>query len=114
MSKFLNKIMGNAAEDMACEFLKKKKYKIKSRNFTTKIGEIDIVAEYKDTIVFVEVKYRSSDMFGRPAEAVNIKKQFKIRKVAEQYLLKSKSKLTPRFDVIEILGNDVNHIEGCF
>jgi putative endonuclease len=114
MTKIFNKVVGNSAEDKAVNYLKKKKYKIKERNYTTKIGEIDIIAEYKDFIVFVEVKFRIDDSFGRPSEAVNSSKQYKIRRSAEQYILKYKIKKNPRFDVIEILGDDINHIENCF
>ena len=114
MSKIFNNLVGKNAEDIACKYLKNKKYKIKSRNYTIKLGEIDIIAENKDFIVFIEVKYRSSDAFGRPCEAVDSKKQYKIRRIAEQYILKHKINLIPRFDVVEVLDGEINHIEDCF
>ena len=94
---------------------KNHKYKILERNYSTKIGEIDIVAEKNNTIVFIEVKMRETCAFGRPSEAVNTFKQAKIRRVAEEYLIRNR--LTDsqiRFDVLEVIGQDVNHIENAF
>ena len=114
MLKQFNKVVGDAGEEKAVAYLKKHKYKIIKCKYTCKIGEIDIIAEYKDFVVFVEVKYRKDDSFGRPAEAVNSAKQHKIRRMAESYMLKFRVNKIPRFDVIEILGEEINHIEGCF
>ena len=85
------------------------------QNYTTKIGEIDIIAQTKDIVVFVEVKARNTVRFGYPREAINAQKQQKIRTVATQYMLANKlmnSKV--RFDCIEILGDAITHIENCF
>lgn len=71
--KRLNYLKGKKQEAIAQNFLKKKGYKILESNFSTKIGEIDIVANDKNVIVFVEVKYRTTDGFGLPREAVNRK-----------------------------------------
>lgn len=107
--------IGRDKESIAVAFLKKNGYKIMERNYTCKIGEIDIIASIKNIIVFVEVKYRQNEFFGLPREAVNSFKQRKIRNVASFYL-KWKGKLNSncRFDVIEILGDNVSHIENCF
>lgn len=114
-NKRYNKVTGDNAEELATAYLKKKHYKILERKFKNKIGEIDIIAKDKDVIVFVEVKYRSSDYFGLPREAVNEYKQRKIRMVATSYLKKDRTLSVPcRFDVIEILGEEITHIENCF
>lgn len=71
-SKQFNKVTGDSAEELAVKFLKKKHYKIIETKYKNKIGEIDIIAKDKNILVFVEVKYRSSDYFGLPREAVNL------------------------------------------
>ena len=114
-AKTKNKVTGDIGETLACNYLVKKKYKILERNYRSVIGEIDIIAKYKKTIVFIEVKRRLSEKFGRPSEAVNAVKQFKIRSVASGYL-KHKNLLDKscRFDVVEILDDKINHIENAF
>lgn len=74
--------LGIKGEELAVKFLKKKGYRIISRNFKSPIGEIDIIAEDLGTFVFVEVKTRSDESFGYPFEAVNYKKREKLRRVA--------------------------------
>lgn len=107
--------LGREKEEVACKFLKSKGYKILERNFTCKIGEIDIIATIDNIIVFVEVKYRQNEYLGLPREAVNYYKQRKIRNVATVYLkFKNKFENTCRFDVIDILGDKITHIENCF
>ncbi len=64
------KLLGKRGEDLAVTFLKKQGYKILERNFQKGYGEIDIVAQEKDTLVFVEVKTRTSTEFGSPLEAI--------------------------------------------
>lgn len=114
-SKRLNKIKGNKGEEIASNFLKKNKYKILERNYSNKIGEIDIIAEKNGVIVFVEVKERETLTFGRPVEAVDGRKQNKIRRTAEVYLMsKRKNWVDVRFDVVEILGDEINQIENAF
>ena len=113
--KELNHVLGVQGELLAKDFLTKKGYKILKLNYKTKIGEIDIVAKFKDTYVFVEVKDRQTKRFGMPREAVTPYKQNKIRTVATQYLLANKlmdSKV--RFDCVEILGDTITHIENAF
>ena len=94
---------GALAEDKAGEFLKTNGYKILHRNYRTKLGEVDIIAKDKDTFCFVEVKFRSSDKFGKGFEAVNGKKQIQIAKAALSFL-KEKKLLdkSARFDVVSL------------
>lgn len=113
-----NPKVGVSGEAKACEYLKKNGYKILQTNYKNKIGEIDIICYDKsqEEIVFTEVKSRSSLVFGLPSEAVDFRKQNKIRNTASFYLLsnqKYESKL--RFDVIEILNGEIlNHIKDAF
>lgn len=113
-----NKITGDLGEKLACEYLIKNNYTILETNFTTKIGEIDIIAKEDDIVVFVEVKTRKGSKYGRPHEAVNYKKMQKIIKVAENYILyKNKDDVQYRFDIIEVLLNEaskINHIKDAF
>ena len=106
---------GNAGEDAACAYLMQHGWTILDRNVRRGRGEIDIVARRKDTVAFVEVKRRSGLGYGRPAEAVNREKQTRIAHAAALYMQEnglSDSKL--RFDVIEILPGEIQHIEGAF
>ncbi|MGD9901392.1 MAG: YraN family protein [Spirochaetales bacterium] len=115
MGKFLNKVTGTKGEILATEYLKKQKYKIIETNYTTKLGEIDIIAKDDDTLVFVEVKTRSTKAFGLPREAVTPYKQHKIRLLATQYLKANKLLQEKcRFDVIEILDTEITHLKNCF
>ena len=115
MEKRFNRVKGLAGEKKAVEYLKKSKYKILETNFTCKQGEIDIIALKNDYIVFVEVKARETLEYGNPSEAVNTLKQNKIRSSAEIYLIKNKKMENPcLFDVIEIHGEKINHIENAF
>lgn len=113
--KQFNYTKGKTGEELACEFLKKKKYKILEINYANSIGEIDIITTDKNTIVFVEVKFRQSAVFGLPMEAVDRRKQNKIRKTATVYL-KQNSFFDKeiRFDVISILDEEITHIENAF
>lgn len=121
MSKKENIEKGRLGEEAAVAYLKKKRYKILDINFRCKIGEIDIVARDKSTIVFVEVKSRQSRQYGYPSQAVNYYKQRKVSKVALYYLQNKKLfnyDYNVRFDVVEILeylqDMKVNHIVNAF
>ena len=103
---------GRFGEDAAAEYLMRNGYRIIERNFSCNLGELDIIARRGDTMVFAEVKTRTGDIFGRPAEAVGAEKQKHIKRVAEIFL--NRRKLHPlkmRFDVLEI---SINHIEDAF
>ncbi|KKQ37877.1 MAG: hypothetical protein US53_C0007G0016 [Candidatus Woesebacteria bacterium GW2011_GWA1_37_7] len=101
--------IGRAGEDYSVKFLKKQGYKILSRNFRTSIGEIDIIAFDKDTLVFVEVKMRSTIKYGFPEEAVTTRKLRTIKRVADVFIKKHKyGKVKYRIDVMSILINNRN------
>lgn len=110
-----SKTYGKVSEILAVKYLKQKKYKILETNFTTKCGEIDVIAMYKKLIIFIEIKARHTQKFGAPREAVTLYKQNKIRTVAQEYLIVNN--LTQnyiRFDVIEINNDEIIHLENCF
>lgn len=117
MAKRDNKIKGKSGERLACAYLKKHGYEIFHKNFTTEIGELDIVVSDGYTLVFVEVKMRLNDAYGTPAEAVDYHKQRKISEVAAQYIKKFRFFGVPvRFDVVEVYAEDkrINHIVNAF
>ncbi len=115
VTKVRNKINGDSGEIEATNFLKAKGYIIVKTNYKTKLGEIDIIALQKNVIVFVEVKKRETLAFGRPCEAVDFRKQQKIRNCAQLYLMQTnKTENDVRFDVIEIVGSEITHIENAF
>lgn len=88
---------------------------ILEKNYRTHVGEADIICFKDGYVVFVEVKTRVNDEFGAPSEAVDIKKQRKYIKVAEEYLIRTeKTDSMVRFDVIEIESGKINHIENAF
>jgi putative endonuclease len=98
--------VGRTGEEIALKYLRRKKYEIVETRFRFARGEIDIIARDRKTLVFVEVKMRMSDAFGRPEEAVTPGKQQQIRKVAQGYLLKRRlADVDCRFDVISIRQN---------
>lgn len=101
-----NIIRGRQGENIAREYLEKSGYKIIDTNWHySKNAEIDIIAEDKDTIVFIEVKTRTSLNFGHPFEAISKEKIEKINNAALAYLkLYEKSYKNYRFDGIAIIG----------
>jgi len=100
---------GKESESIAVRHLKKNGYKILEQNYRNKLGEIDIIAKDKGTLVFVEVKGRKSGLFGNPKWAVTPKKQRKISMVALYYLKATKQhNVKARFDVVSIVSAEEN------
>lgn len=117
MSPSVNKRqMGTSYELKAETYLREKGYKILETNFRNRSGEIDIIAKDGEYFCFIEVKYRTTNDYGNPLEAVDFRKQNQIRKVAMYYLMKNKlSEWTPcRFDVIAFEGEKMTHVENAF
>lgn len=113
--KKLNKVVGTQGETLAAKYLESKGYEIIKRNYKNDYGEIDIIAAHDGYLIFVEVKTRSSLVFGFPSEAVDAHKRRKISQVASVYIRYNKLYDLPvRFDVIEICGEEINHIEDAF
>jgi len=97
--------IGKEGESIAVRYLKKQGYKIVEQNYRSKVGEIDIIAKDKKTLVFVEVKTRRSRSFGSPKWAVTPKKQKAISMTALYYLkMTNQTGANARFDVVSILA----------
>ena len=98
---------GRKNEALAVKHLKKKGYKIVDQNYRTKLGEIDIIARHRGTLVFVEVKARRSAKYGAAKAAVTPQKQRKISMVALAYLKATgQMQAAARFDVVSIDYDD--------
>ncbi len=111
MSLF-KKTLGREGEDRAARFLAKKGYKILERNYSTRSGEIDLVALHNGEVVFVEVKTRTSDAYGAPELAVTPQKQSRMIKAALGYIKSKKLHQMPcRFDVVAITASAENGVE---
>jgi putative endonuclease len=97
--------LGVRGEKLACRYLKRNGYKILFRNFRGRTGgEIDVVCRDNDTLVFVEVKTRTREDFGRPFEAVNREKQRRISRGALAWLrMLDDPDILFRFDVVEVI-----------
>ncbi len=104
--------LGNEAEDLACEFLIEKGFIILERNYYAGHSEIDIIAEDGEIVVFIEVKMRSSKVFGSPIEFVNEAKVEHVYNAAEHWVQQTQSfNRSLRFDVIGILNKKGNQPE---
>ncbi len=109
-----NKKKGNFGEALAKEHLEKLGYNILEVQYLTPLGEIDIIAKDKETLVFIEVKYRESLEKGHPLEAITKAKQNKIIKTAYYYIVENNIEANIRFDAIGILNKELTHIENAF
>lgn len=114
------KELGNWGEDLAVEYLISKGYKILIRNFRTSHGELDIVAEKNDFLLFVEVKTRTSHSYFYPEDSVTRRKQMHLLQAAEQFLSSQNGKFVSwQFDVIAIDFDEqkkvhIEHFENVF
>lgn len=107
--------VGSRQEGIAAEYLKKNHYEILECNYRCKLGEVDIIARDGKYLVFVEVKYRKNLKMGSPLEAVGSRKQNRIRRVCEWYLMEKRLLDIPvRFDVIGILGQEIVLVKNAF
>ena len=117
-----NKLSGAWGEALAAEYLRKKRYKILAAGYRSRFGEIDLIAQDKKYLLFVEVKLRKNSDFARAMEYVDRRKQDRLRVTASMYLSENPTKLQPRFDVIEIYAPEgtetanpeINHMEDAF
>ena len=117
-----SKLTGAWGEAIAAEYLRKKHYRIIANGFHSRFGEIDLIAQNRKFLVFVEVKLRKSANFAKAREYVDAKKQDKLRITASLYLSLNPTNLQPRFDVIEIYAPEgtattapeIYHMEDAF
>ena len=109
---------GREAEDKAAKWIEKNKgYTVIDRNYRSPSGEIDIIAKDRETVVFIEVKFRKETSYGYPAEAVTRIKQERIIKTAMRYIQENGGE-TIRFDVAELIDNKgvtyIRYTENAF
>ena len=114
-----NKIKGNFGENLAAKYLENLGYKIIERNWRySRYGEIDIIALYKDSLVFVEVKSRKSTAFGHPFEAIDEKKYKQVHAIAQAYMAQCDFKYKNcRIDGISVILSappQIEHLKNIF
>ena len=116
-------ITGKSGEDRVVSFLRKQGWGVVKRNYQCRFGEIDIIAEKEQYIIFVEVKTRKENSLVSASDAVDIIKQQKIMLTAQDYMRKTDTHLQPRFDVAEVTvkektdgskGYCLKYIENAF
>lgn len=116
------KLLGRWGEEQAQRYLMKKHCRILGLNYGCRLGEIDIIAEHKGTVLFVEVKTRASAHFSAAREAVNAAKQHRILSAAGLWLSENGDDRPARFDVIEVYAPEgietkhpkIVHLENAF
>ena len=96
------KTIGDKGESFAARLYEKSGYTVVKRNYHSRYGEIDLIAESDAEICFVEVKTRNLSSLGNPAEAVDYRKQKKLTLTAMKYLSEGECFKQPRFDVLEV------------
>jgi len=117
-----NNLVGAWGEALAADYLRNKRYKIIACGYACRFGEIDLIAENREYLVFVEVKVRKNAAFAQAREYVNRRKQDRIRMTASIYLSQKQTLKQPRFDVIEIYAPEgirtsrpeIIHMEDAF
>ena len=107
--------LGASGEDRVAAWYEAHGYTIEARNWRCRQGELDLVARRGRTVVFCEVKTRSSDAFGAPVEAVTRTKQARLRVLAARWLDEAPFRAREiRFDVASILAGQLEVLEGAF
>ena len=107
--------IGTAHEQEAADYLEQEGFRIIGRNFACRSGEIDIIARNRRVTAFVEVKRRTTERFGRPAEAVTGQKRRHILRTAQVYMQENGLEDAPvRFDIVEVTSSEIRHLEGAF
>ena len=122
MSGISSYALGRAGEDLAATYLKEQGFFITARNYRSGVGEIDIIAENRDMILFVEVKLRRWNAGYAPREAVTADKKRRLLHATKHFIYRSRTRLQPRFDVIEIFAPqgmqtkdpEINHFLNAF
>ena len=111
---------GEKGECLAAEYLTEHGYEVVARNFRTRFGELDIIAQKDGVLALVEVKLRRNARYGAACEAVDLAKQRRLIFAAEEWLSSHPTALQPRFDVIEVYLPDgadtplIHHLENAF
>ncbi|MBK8574216.1 MAG: YraN family protein [Elusimicrobia bacterium] len=106
---------GKEAEELALHHLEKKGYRLKTANYRTKMGEIDLIMEKGENIIFVEVRERKSNAYGTPAESVTSRKQKRIAKAALMFVKENRlANHYLRFDIVSVQNEKITHLENAF
>jgi len=95
---------GRETEKFACDYLKKNGLSLIDKNFHSRYGEIDLIMQHRETLVFIEVRYRKNNDYGGAKASITLDKQQKIHKTALFYMQKKGRELNARFDVVAITG----------
>lgn len=106
---------GEAAEQLAEQYLQAQGLRLRRRNYRSPHGEIDLIMQDGTTLVFVEVRLRSNPRFGSGAESVDARKQLRLQRTAEHYLQRQSNTPACRFDVVSLNGRgDIHWIPDAF
>ncbi len=116
------KEIGNRGEAIAARYIKQRGFVVSKTNYHSRFGEIDIIAENNEYLLFIEVKTRAQNSIAAPRAFVTKTKQQRIIKTARYYLMYNPTGLKIRFDVAEVIKDDdngfenatVNYIENAF
>ena len=100
--------IGASNEKIACRYLLQRGLVLVEKNYYCRRGEIDLIMRDKDSLVFIEVRYRQSERFGSALESVDFHKQKRLLLTAQHYLQQTQTPLPSRFDVIAISGQKPN------
>jgi putative endonuclease len=111
--------VGRRGEDVAAAYLHRAGFRVLEQNYRCHLGEIDIVCQDSDTLVFVEVKARTQADFAAPWASIGPAKQRRLRRLAQQYMIRHGLESVPvRFDVVSVVLGDgrpaIEHITGAF
>lgn len=114
-----NKLTGRRGEQLAADYLRKRGWRIVGMNFSCRFGEVDVIAENRDFLVFAEVKARKNARFAAAREFVTPAKQRRVLLAGQLWLQRNPTEKQPRFDVIEVYGAEgetpeLIHIENAF
>ncbi|MDA0909951.1 MAG: YraN family protein [Proteobacteria bacterium] len=112
----MSRAIGGEAENKALVFLETQGFSLIAKNFLTPLGEIDLIGQIADVLIFVEVKARKSAQFGSALEMVTKSKQIKVRKTAQVFLQQHRhyQHAECRFDVIGITGDEIQWVQAAF
>jgi putative endonuclease len=117
-----NNIVGAWGESVAAQYIRRKGYQVIATGYRCRYGEIDLIAQNRRYLVFIEVKLRKSDRFAQAREFVDTHKQDRLRATASMYLDQFPTELQPRFDVVEVYAPEgtetkyphIIHLEDAF
>ena len=107
----LSRPSGAEAEDLACAWLQARGLRLRERNYRSRRGEIDLIMQDGEQLVFVEVRYRRSSRYGSAAETVTAAKQTRLISAASQYLQHQSGALACRFDVLALSGLEGEQVD---